>query len=263
MIDLHDVMMIDRLEGTTIGRLQGGRKVLGDGEEGMLRLKGTTHLQEGTSVEGMRLPEGTMDPKEILALLEEGISEPEGMMIDLQEGTSETGMIVDLEETSEIGMTAVLEGTSETETTADLEEISATVTVPREEISGAMTTADREGILRSAVLPTGDATVPLQLEVVKKEIGPHRVGMTPGIVEEEAGGPALRGTPSQLLDVKNQEKDQLLDSTNLSPPPPHLNHQAKKMTVGRPWPRSDKLGVKESFLACECCFISNVFFCIE
>merc|ERR1719402_1606361 len=118
-------------------------------------------------------------------------------------------MIVVLEETSEIGMTAVLGGISETETIADLEEISATVTVPREEISGAMTTVDREGILRSAVLPTGDATAPLLLEVVKREIGPHRVGMTPGIVEEEAGGPALGGTPSQLLGVMNQEKDQL------------------------------------------------------
>merc|ERR1719186_1940362 len=241
--------MIDCLEGTTID-LQGGRKVLGDGEEGMLRPKGTTHLQEGTSVEGMRLPEGTMDPKEILVLLEEGISEEEEMMIDLQEGISETGTIADLEETSETGMTAVLEGISETETIADLEEISATVTVPREEIW-------------SAVLPTGDAIAPLQLEVVKKEIGPHRVGMTPGIVEEEAGGPHLGGTQSQLLGVKNPEIDPLLDSTNLSPPPPHLNHQAKKMTVGRPWPRSDKLGVNQSFLAFECYFISNVFFCIE
>merc|ERR1719402_504650 len=91
MIDLQDVMMIDRLEGTMIG-LQGGRKVLGDGEEGMLRLKGTTHLQEGTLVEGMRLPEGRMDPKEILALLEEGTLEPEEMMIDPLEGTSGTGM---------------------------------------------------------------------------------------------------------------------------------------------------------------------------
>merc|ERR1719508_517148 len=122
-----------------------------------------------------------------------------------------------------------------------------------------MTTADREGILRSVVLLTGDATAPLQLEVVKKEIGLHRVGMTPGIGEEEAGGPDLGGTQSQLLDVKNPEKDPLLDSTNLSPPQPLLNHQAKKMTVGRPWPRSDKLGVNQSFLAFECCFISNVF----
>merc|ERR1719186_2552787 len=181
------------------------------------------------------------------------------MMIDLQEGISETGTIADLEETSETGMTAVLEGISETETIADLEEISATVTVPREEISDAMTTADREGILRSAVPLTGDATVPLLLEVVRREIGPHRVGMTPGIVEEEAGGRDLGGTQSQLRGVKNPEIDQLRDSTNLSPPPPLLNHQAKKMTVGRPWPRSDKLGVNQSFLAFECCFISNVF----
>merc|ERR1719402_1112785 len=150
MIDLQDVMMIDRLEGTMIG-LQGGRKVLGDGEEGMLRLKGTTHLQEGTLVEGMRLPEGRMDPKEILALLEGGISEPEGMMIDPLEGTLETGMIVDLEETSATGMTAVLEGTLETETIAE-----------------------REEIPRSAVPLTGDATAPLLLADVKKEIGPHR-----------------------------------------------------------------------------------------
>merc|ERR1740129_2371566 len=167
------------------------------------------------------------------------------MIVD-REGTSETGMIVVLEE-MEIGTIAGLEGISET------------VTVPREEISGATTTADREGIPRSAVPLTGDVTAPLLLEVVKKEIGPHRVVMTPGIVEEEAGEPDLGGTPSQLLGVKNPEKDQLLDSTNLSPPQPHLNHQAKKMTVGRPWPRSDKLGVNESFLAFECCFISNVF----
>lgn len=250
MTGLPDEMMTGLEEMTR----QGGTKALGDGEEGMHLLNGMTHLPGETLAEGMHLQEETMHPKEILALLGEGIS-GKGTTGPLEE-TSETGMTVDLGEISETGMTAVLEGTLETEKIADLEGTLATVTVPREEISDATKIAVPGEMSRTAVPPTGDATGPPR-PLEKKETDLPRAEKIPQTEVAAAGGPrpgGIRCRPG----VMNPETDPLQDLRNLSPSEPHLNHLAKKMTVGLPWP-SVKLGVKRSFLPFEWSFTSNVF----
>merc|ERR1719402_1905284 len=199
--------MMTGLEGMT---RQGGTKALGDGEEGMHLLNGMTHLLGETLAEGMHLREGTMHPKEILALLGEGIS---------GKGTTDP-----LEETSETGMTAVLEGTLETEKTADLEGTLATVTVPREEISDATKIAVPGEMSRTAVPPTGDATGPPR-PLEKKETDLPRAEMIPQTEVAAAGGPRPGGIPCRP-GVMNPETDPLQDLRNLSPSEPHLNHPA-------------------------------------
>merc|ERR1719402_1810337 len=221
--------MMTGLEGMT---RQGGTKALGDGEEGMHLLNGMTHLLGETLAEGMHLREGTMHPKEILALLGEGIS---------GKGTTDP-----LEETSETGMTAVLEGTLETEKTADLEGTLATVTVPREEISDATKIAVPGEMLRTAVPPTGDATGPPR-PLEKKETDLPRAEKIHQTEVAAAGGPRPGGILHRRPGVMNPETDPLQDLRNLSPSEQHLNHLAKKMTVGLPWP-SVKVGSKEEFL---------------